>query len=105
MNYGFINLNNDGNEFPFKTTLHTSDPLFQAKNELLGTALVKRTYRVMADLQEEETFKWLSWLRFVDYDGDMMVLAQAKSKDKQQDDDEGTISFSWKAENLGALTI
>lgn len=81
MNYGFINLNNDGNEFPFKTTLHTSDPLFQAKNELLGTALVKRTYRVMADLQEEETFKWLSWLRFVDYDGDMMVLAQAKSKD------------------------
>jgi hypothetical protein len=81
LNYGFINLNNDGNEFPFKTTLHTSDPLFQAKNELLGTALVKRTYRVMADLQEEETFKWLSWLRFVDYDGDMMVLAQAKSKD------------------------
>lgn len=81
MNYGFINLNNDGNEFPFKTTLLTSDPLFQAKNELLGTALVKRTYRVMADLQEEETFKWLSWLRFVDYDGDMMVLAQAKSKD------------------------
>lgn len=81
MNYGFINLNNDGNEFPFKTTLPTSDPLFQAKNELLGTALVKRTYRVMADLQEEETFKWLSWLRFMDYDGDMMVLAQAKSKD------------------------
>lgn len=81
MNYGFINLNNDGNEFPFKVTLPTSDPLFQAKNELLGTALVKRTYRVMADLQEEETFKWMSWLRFVDYDGDMMVLAQAKSKD------------------------
>lgn len=105
LNYGFINLNNDGNEFPFKITLPTSDPLFQAKNELLGTALVKRTYRVMADLQEEETFKWMSWLRFVDYDGDMMVLAQAKSKDQQQDDDEGTISFSWKAENLGALTI
>jgi len=81
LNYGFINLNNDGNEFPFKITLPTSDPLFQAKNELLGTALVKRTYRVMADLQEEETFKWMSWLRFVDYDGDMMVLAQAKSKD------------------------
>ena len=60
----------------------------------------------MADLEEEETFKWLSWLRFVEYDGDMMVLAQAKSKDQQQDDDdEGTISFSWKAENLGALTI
>jgi hypothetical protein len=35
----------------------------------------------MANLEEEETFKWLSWLRFVEYDGDMMVLAQAKSKD------------------------
>lgn len=50
LNYGFINLNNDGNEFPFKFMLETSDPKWKEKNDLLGSALGKRTYRVMADL-------------------------------------------------------
>jgi histone-lysine N-methyltransferase SETD3 len=28
LNYGFINLNNDANEFPFKIQLETADPLW-----------------------------------------------------------------------------
>lgn len=75
LNYGFINLNNDGNEFPFKINLEeASDPLYKQKNDLLGTALTKRTYKVMADLTDEMTFKFFSWLRFVEFSGDMMVL-------------------------------
>lgn len=74
LNYGFINLNNDGNEFPFKLALETSDPLFTAKNDLLGTAMNKRTYRIMADFTEEQTYRWLSYMRFLEYDGDMMHL-------------------------------
>ncbi len=81
LNYGFINLNNDGNEFPFKVNLDLTDPHYAAKNELLGTALSKRTYRVMADFTEASTFKWLSWCRYVVYEGDMMLLAQFKIKD------------------------
>lgn len=38
----------------------------------------------MADLSEESTFKFLSWCRFVEFDGDMMVLAQAKIRDEKK---------------------
>jgi len=48
----------------------------------LGTALTKRTYRVMADLREESTYKFMSFLRCVEYDGDMMLLAAAKMQDE-----------------------
>jgi hypothetical protein len=75
-------LNNDGNEFPFKLSLDEADPTFNQKNELLGTALAKRTYRVMADLTDETTFKFLSWCRYVEFQGNMMILVQAKMKDE-----------------------
>lgn len=84
LNYGFINLNNDGNEFPFKIALDMKDPLWQQKNELLGQALSRRTYRVMAELNDEATYKFLSWLRYCEYDGDMMQMAQAKMRDEKQ---------------------
>jgi histone-lysine N-methyltransferase SETD3 len=108
LNYGFINLNNDGNEYPFKVNLDPSDPHFAAKNELLGTALNKRTYRVMADLTETSTFKWLSWCRYVVFEGDMMLLAQMKIKDQNtQNDssDEEPTPSQYKAENIGIISI
>ena len=51
---------------------------------MLGGAPKSRNYRVMADLSEESTFKFLSWCRFVEFDGDMMVLAQAKIRDEKK---------------------
>jgi len=84
LNYGFINLNNDANEFPFKIQLETADPLWSQKNELLGTAMSKRTYRIMADFTEDQTYRWLSYLRFIEYDGDMMILVQAKAREEQK---------------------
>jgi hypothetical protein len=36
----------------------------------------------MADLREESTHKFMSFLRFVEYDGDMMLLAAAKMQDE-----------------------
>lgn len=59
-----------------------NDPLFSQKHDLLYPSLTKRTYRVMADLREENTYKFLSFMRFVEYDGDMMLLAAAKMKDE-----------------------
>jgi hypothetical protein len=53
LNYGFINLDNDANEFPFKLSLDASDKHFSAKNDLLGTSLGKRTYKVSKDFNEE----------------------------------------------------
>jgi hypothetical protein len=37
----------------------------------------------MADLTEESTFKFLSWVRFCEYEGDMMVLIQAKLREEK----------------------
>ncbi len=84
LNYGFINLNNDGNEFPFKVALdETNDPFYAQKAELLGQELTKRTYRVLADITEENTYKMLSFLRFVEWDADMMMLVEAKMRDEK----------------------
>lgn len=82
LNYGFINLNNDGNEYPFKLNLDENDPSFAHKYDLLGTALSKRTYRVMADIMDDGTFKFLSWCRYVEFQGNMMVLVTAKMQDE-----------------------
>lgn len=108
LNYGFINLNNDGNEYPFRVNLDMQEYSYKAKYELLGTALAKRNYRVMADLTEEMTYKWLSWCRFVVYEGDMMVLAQAKIRDQNNnmnDDSDDFTPSSYKAENIGVISI
>ena len=57
----------------------------------------------MADLQDEQTYKWLSWMRFLQYDGDMLVLAQYKSGGGDSDDDQ--YAASWKAENIGTISL
>lgn len=114
LNYGFINLNNDGNEYPYKLTVSEEDPLCQAKKDLLGQESFKRSYRTMTDLTEDTTIKMMSFLRFSEWDGDMMILAQAKMRDekfKQQakqnlDSDSDDCSVhAYKAENLPVLSI
>jgi len=82
---------------------------------LLGTALTKRTYKVMADLTDEMTFKFFSWIRFVEFTGDMMILVQAKIKDEKlnknkddeelDSDDEGPAQKNYKAENINVISI
>lgn len=68
----------------------------------------------MTDLAEDTTIKMMSYLRFCEWDGDMMVLAQAKMRDekyKQQakqslesDSDDCSV-HAYKAENLSVLSI
>ena len=60
----------------------------------------------MADLREENTYKFLSFMRFVEYDGDMMLLAAAKMKDEQAHPptEEGA-TIEYKAENLSVISI
>lgn len=62
----------------------------------------------MADLTEESTFKFLSWVRFCEYEGDMMVIAQAKiryEKQRQDASDSDEVQSDWKAENIGVISI
>lgn len=113
LNYGFINLNNDGNEFPFRVSLDPeNDPLFAQKRSLLGAEPIKRTYRAMSDLTEENTYKLLSFMRFAEWDGDMLVLAQAKMRDEKsrqhyhhEESDSDDEVKSYKAENIAVLSV
>lgn len=46
LNYGFINLDNDANEFPFTCKLQDDDQFAQQKCEILNTGIVQRTFKV-----------------------------------------------------------
>lgn len=110
MNYGFINLNNDANEYPFKLNLDDkSDPLYNQKYELIGNELTNRTYRCMADLGEENTYKMFSYLRFIEFDGDMMTLQAAKMRDEKNrvrgQDEDSDDAPGYKAENLPVISF
>lgn len=49
LNYGFINLNNDANEFPLVVRLKPEDPLFEQKRKMIKESNNCRTFRVMTD--------------------------------------------------------
>ena len=105
-------MNNDANEYPYRICLDQEDPLFQQKEELLGNETIKRSYRVMADISEETTHKLMSYLRFIEFDGNMMVLHSAKMRDENgrgnqhmdsDSDDMGVKNY--KAENISVLSV
>jgi histone-lysine N-methyltransferase SETD3 len=56
LNYGFMNPNNDGDEFPFRAALDSeNDENYQTKKALLGTEPSSRSYRMLASINEENT--------------------------------------------------
>lgn len=68
LNYGFINLNNDANEYPYRVGLLNTDLQFKAKLDLLNGSSINRVYRCQADLREEVTQKMLSWMRLITFE-------------------------------------
>lgn len=80
LNYGFINLENDANEFPLRLKLNDQDPLYKKKVELLGSTPSRRTYRCMTDLEDYTTRKMMSWLRYIEFSGDFNLLVDHKAR-------------------------
>ena len=74
LNYGFINLNNDANEYPLKISLADDDKYASQKVELIGGQLVKRTFRVQAHMSETIMDKFLSFCRFTVFDENIAML-------------------------------
>lgn len=86
--------------------------MYSVKYEMLGTALARRTYRVMTDLEDNTTFKLLSWLRFCEATeaGEIELLYKYKAADqKEQQDQYGEDSDEdnqqWRAENINVLSV
>lgn len=97
LNYGFINLNNDANEFPLVVRLKPSHPFSDAKCKMLKEDC--RTFRVQADFQESVMPKFMSFMRFVEFDGNLNVFHLMadqwvkKGIDAEDDDMTGEMAF------------
>jgi len=80
LNYGFINLDNDANEYPFTVKMADDAPYAQQKMELLSTANVSRSFRVQTNFEEQIMFRFISFLRFVEFDENIALLYQIKGQ-------------------------
>lgn len=80
MNYAFINLNKDGenpeNEFPLYVELDAEDPHHDIKKEVFldGMESTLTEFRVNGHMKEKVMENFLSWIRFVVFDGDLDEL-------------------------------
>ena len=74
LNYGFINLNNDANEYPFNIKMEEGAPYAQQKQEILNTGAVQKTFRVQTNFEEHIMNRFISFLRFVEFDDNIALL-------------------------------
>jgi histone-lysine N-methyltransferase SETD3 len=65
LNYGFIVLNNDGNEYPFNIELKPADPHYRLKKNILES-YSESVFRVMATITEEVFLDVVGMLRFIE---------------------------------------
>jgi histone-lysine N-methyltransferase SETD3 len=74
LNYGFINLNNDANEYPFKIYFTEGDPYIQVKKEMIGENADCKKFRIVGNFEDKVMNEFLSWLRFVEYDENITLM-------------------------------
>ena len=84
LNYGFINLDNDANEYPIKVSMSDDDKYAAQKVEMIGGQAVKRGFRVQMHMSEPIMDKFLSFCRFTVFDDNIAVLYQIKGQWQQR---------------------
>ena len=80
LNYGFINLNNDANEFPFKIHYNPNDQYEQVKKEMIADSSSSKKFRVTANFEDKIIHEFLSWIRFVEFDENITLMYQCKGQ-------------------------
>jgi protein-histidine N-methyltransferase len=115
LNYGFINLNNDANEVPIKVFYNDDDKLRQVKMEMIKDTSDFKKFRVVDNYNEKVMTEFLSWLRFVEYDENIMLIYQyqaaaqqasqryRRGEDSESDDEDPSKGF--KAKDLPPLSV
>lgn len=73
LNYGFINRNNDANEYPFKVKLYEDDEHLNMKRSLMGC--LSQTFRLQVELNETVFNEFLGTIRFAELD-DVSIVPQ-----------------------------
>ena len=73
-------MNNDANEVPMLVYLNKNDPAFDVKLKLINETKPFTKFRVVENLDERVMTEFISWIRFVEFDGDMAQLYLAKNE-------------------------
>ena len=76
LNYGFINLDNDADEYPIKIYYNPDDKMKQIKQDMIKDHSEFKKFRVVDNLNERIMHEMLSWLRFVEYDENITLIMQ-----------------------------
>lgn len=66
LHYGFIVLENDGNEVAIKVNFNKDDPLLQLKEQFMGEKMEMKTFRIMANFEENNVLEFFGYIRFVE---------------------------------------
>ena len=67
-------MNNDANEVPIKVFYNLDDKMKQVKQDMLKDTSDFKKFRVVDNFNERVMQEFLSWLRFVEYDENIMLL-------------------------------
>ena len=66
LHYGFIVLENDGNEVAVKVNYYKDDPLLVLKEQFMGEKMEMKTFRIMANFEENNVLEFFGFIRFVE---------------------------------------
>ena len=66
LHYGFIVLENDGNEVAVKVNYNKEDPLLTFKERFMGEKMEMKTFRIMANFEENNVLEFFGFIRFVE---------------------------------------
>jgi len=118
LNYGYINLPNDADEVPITVYLNRNDPGKDIKLKLINEIKPFYKFRVVDTLDEKVMSEFLSWVRYVVFDGDMAQLYLVKNecvneyqkrrnltKDASDDSDDVDLQDCFKAKNLNPFAM
>ena len=107
LNYGFINMNNDANEFPLVVRLKPTNPFFEPKCKMIREDC--RTFRVQVDFQEAVMIKFLAFMRFVEFDGNLnifhLMADQWVKKPLDAEDDDMTGDLVFTADKISGQSV
>lgn len=74
LNYGFIVENNDSNEFPYVVKMDKDIKNFEFKSQILNIKSELKLFRLQANLEEQGFYDYISYLRFLFYEGRIDIL-------------------------------
>ena len=105
MNYGFILEGNTDNEVPIKIPLDEDDPLYPAKIKIIEYSDPK-TIRVAENVNDKHIVDFMSYVRFVEFEGDPMVLYKFKiEQSNKKDNDEDDFYETYHGTNFPPLSV